>query len=209
MNATSCFDLTSRMIGRWFVLGPAERGPDGRRRWRCRCGCGITKIVSGKNLRARTSTQCRGCAHRKHGALNGRRCPPEYTIWVSMIGRCHNPKNRAFTNYGGRGIAVCDRWRESFAVFMEDMGPRPSDAHEIDRFPDNDGGYEPGNCRWATSKQQNRNRRNNRIIEAFGERLCVAEWAERFGVDRALIKDRLRRGWPAERAICAAKRGAA
>lgn len=84
---------------------------------------------------------------------------PLYSTWRGMIRRCHDPRTSAFDGYGGRGIRVCDRWRHSFETFLSDVGPRPSPKHSIDRFPDNDGNYEPGNVRWATPKEQSNNRR--------------------------------------------------
>ena len=97
-----------------------------------------------------------------------------------------------YADYGGRGIMVCDRWRTSFEAFYADMGPRPSPQHSLDRI-DNDGNYEPGNCRWATRKEQQRNRRQCHIIEAFGDRCTVTEWAERMGVDPRILFYRIKR----------------
>lgn len=192
--------MVNRVFGEWAVLAYSH-SKGGRIFWLCRCSCGTTKPVSRKHLQCGASTRCRGCAHRTHGATNGRKPRTEYAIWVGIIGRCANPRNRRFKDYGGRGVAVCERWRSSFAAFLADMGPRPSPGHSIDRHPDKNGNYEPGNCRWATSVEQNRNRRDNRFITAFGKTRCVAEWAELLGIKRTLIKDRLRRGWAPERAL--------
>jgi hypothetical protein len=193
-------NLTGRQFGKWKVLGPAFKRR-GKTFWRCQCACGVVKPVNGRHLRSGESTQCRGCAHRTHGATNGRTRTTEYVIWASMIARCHNEKNRAYARYGGRGIVVCGAWRQSFAAFLKDVGPRPSANHSLDRFPDNDGNYEPGNVRWATSKKQNRNRSDNRLLTAFGETRCLTEWAEALGVKRTLIRDRLKRGWSVEQAL--------
>jgi len=97
----------------------------------------------------------------KHGAARRDRCTSEYTTWVAMKERCLNPKNPRYPNYGARGITVCDRWKQSFEMFFADMGKRPSRRHSIDRR-NNDGIYDPANCRWATPKQQRRNQRNFR-----------------------------------------------
>src|ERR1043166_3295830 len=118
-----------------------------------------------------------------------------YGIWYMMAQRCYNPTNPAYPLYGGKGVKICDRWRESFQAFVEDMGPRPSPDHSIDRFPDKNGNYGPGNCRWATSKQQNRNRRDNRILTAFGQSRCLADWAEELGMPARLLALRLWKGW--------------
>lgn len=117
----------------------------------------------------------------------------EYRIWKLMRGRCANPKTPHWHRYGGRGITVCDRWRDSFANFLADMGRAPTPRHTIDRFPDPDGNYEPDNCRWATRRQQARNTSTNRMVAWRGESLCLAEWAERLEVTPRALALRLRR----------------
>jgi hypothetical protein len=107
-----------------------------------------------------------------------------------MMERCHNRSNKDYPDYGGRGIRVCERWR-AFAAFFADMGVRPSLAHSIDRYPNNDGNYEPGNCRWATSKEQARNKRNNRILRHGGRAATIAEWAEITGLPGGTIQARV------------------
>lgn len=114
--------------------------------------------------------------------------------------RCYDTKNNQYADYGGRGITVCDAWRHDFAAFRDAVGLRPSPTHTLDRR-DNNGDYEPGNVRWATRSEQNRNRRNNRLITWRGETLCMAAWAERVGVDQHVIKIRLRNGWSIEDAL--------
>ncbi len=117
-----------------------------------------------------------------------------------MIRRCENPRCTGFDNYGGRGITVCPRWRNSFADFLEDMGERPVGT-VLDRFPNNNGNYEPGNCRWATVKESSRNRRSSRIVEVLGMRGCLAELAEHFGLPVGAVRARLYLGWSNERAF--------
>jgi hypothetical protein len=107
-----------------------------------------------------------------------------------MKERCGNPRSDDFPRYGGRGIAVCERWRESFAAFLADVGPRPSPHHTIDRI-DNARGYEPGNVRWATPTEQSRNKRSNRPITFRGETLVIAAWAKRLGIARSVLRRRL------------------
>jgi hypothetical protein len=120
-----------------------------------------------------------------------------------MKSRCLNTKATRFAAYGGRGIRVCERWVLSFELFLEDMGPRPSAKHQIDRI-DNDGDYEPGNCRWITA-DENRNRQRGRArlrpITFRGRSLLPGEWASVTGINRSTICDRLDRGWPVERAL--------
>ena len=119
---------------------------------------------------------------------------PEYTAWCGMIGRCYNSNNRKFKDYGGRGISVCDRWRDSFISFLEDMGEKPSASHSLDRI-DNNGNYEPGNCRWATVKEQSRNKRNVTFIEIDGISMTAAEWAKLSGQKYETILYRIKKGW--------------
>lgn len=124
-----------------------------------------------------------------------------YKSWCAMVQRCTNPKHEHYANYGGRGVQVCDRWRVDFDAFLADVGPRPSRQHSLDRHPAADGNYEPGNVRWATKTEQARNRRTNRVEEMDGERLTVAEWAERYGLGRQVVVSRLERGWSLKRAL--------
>lgn len=126
---------------------------------------------------------------------------PEYSSWRSMINRCERQADRCFPLYGGRGIKVCSRWRSSFADFLHDMGCKPSPNHTLDRWPNKDGDYEPGNVRWATPKQQARNRRNSRLITFRGESHCVTEWAEIANISTALLIWRLNTGWPIDQAL--------
>lgn len=125
---------------------------------------------------------------------------PEATAWYAMQQRCYLESTRDYHRYGGRGIAVCDRWRfgegakGGFACFLEDMGFKPSQRHTLDRI-DNDGNYEPGNCRWATPKEQAFNRSTNKIVEIDGVSKTVTEWAESYRIPRNIIFNRIRNGW--------------
>jgi len=122
-----------------------------------------------------------------------------YKSWRAMLDRCGNAKHEHYANYGGRGIMVCERWQD-FEAFLADLGPRPSRAHSLER-EDGDGNYEPGNVRWATRTEQARNRRTSRVVEMDGEKLTVAEWAERYGLARQVVVSRLERGWDLRRAL--------
>jgi hypothetical protein len=115
-----------------------------------------------------------------------------------MIQRCTNPNNPRYARYGGRGIAVCERWR-SFESFLQDMGPRP-EGKTLDRV-NVDGDYEPGNCRWATPAEQNRNMKRNRVLEWNGRSLCVCDWAKQLGISPITLRSRLRLGWTVEQAL--------
>lgn len=111
-----------------------------------------------------------------------------------MKDRCLNPNDSQYADYGGRGIIICKRWQDNYENFLTDMGARPSHAYSIDRYPNNDGNYEPGNCRWATSTEQNRNRRSNHLVTYNGETLPITAWAERFKVNRVTLRWRLEQG---------------
>lgn len=131
---------------------------------------------------------------------------PEYAIWYSMIRRCETPSDTNYPRYGACGIRACDRWRHSFENFLADMGPRPSPEHSIDRI-ESAGNYEPGNCRWTTRIEQNRNRRSNRMVTWNGRTQTLAAWAEEVGIYGDLLSYRLNAGWSVERALTTPARG--
>jgi hypothetical protein len=154
-------EMTGRRFGRLVVLRKTEaRASGGQVKWECLCDCGRSHIATGSTLRRGLVKSC-GCGRFDVGAATATHRlshSPEYAALANAIDRCHNQRNHAFADYGGRGITVCDRWRDSFEAFLADVGPRPPGRLSLDRI-DNSRGYEPGNCRWATSKQQNNNRR--------------------------------------------------
>ncbi len=161
MTRQGIVDLAGQTFGRLRALRPTERrDADGRAYWLCRCACGGEREALGRDLRRGRTTSC-GCkkserartAAQTHGATDS----PEYRSWQSMLTRCTNDRYHRFDRYGGRGITVCPAWARSFAAFLADMGPRPKGT-TLDRWPNNDGNYEPGNCRWATPAQQRQNR---------------------------------------------------
>jgi hypothetical protein len=162
-------DLTGQRFFRLTVVSFAGVNRRGQALWRVRCDCGTERSVRGDNLRNGTTGSC-GCWKAmcatlitlRHGhARRGGSRSPEYRSWQNMLQRCTNPKDQDWKNWGGRGIRVCDRWLHSFENFFVDMGRKPSPAHSIDRS-NNDGNYEPGNCCWATAKEQRANRRDSR-----------------------------------------------
>lgn len=196
-------NLAGMTFGRLTVvrLDPVK---DVRRYWLCRCRCGKEVLVRPTNL-VHGKTQSCGCLgadllatrNTTHGAYTSL----EHRVWQAMKARCYNPKHKSFARYGGRGIQVCDRWRLSFAAFRSDMGPRPSPRHSIDRL-DNQGNYEPHNCRWATPLQQQENRKSNsRFLTIAGETKLVVQWSKVSGVQAQTIYWRLKRGWSPETAI--------
>lgn len=123
-----------------------------------------------------------------------------YRIWLGMKDRCFNAKSAYFRHYGGRGITVCARWADSFEAFLQDMGPRPHGL-SIDCYPNRDGNYEPGNCRWATWSEQMNNRDQTRWVEAFGQRKPLADWLRETGMPRGTVVKRLNRGMSPEEAL--------
>lgn len=132
----------------------------------------------------------------KHGLTR----TPEHRAWLAMKNRCHNPRGEKFKYYGGRGIVVCDRWRNSFLDFLADMGPRPSSKHSLDRKEVN-GNYEPSNCRWASKLEQVRNTRSNVVAIINGERVHITDASRNLGMCRSSIKERMKKGWSIERAF--------
>ncbi len=195
-------NLAGQKFGEFTVLqftGTTHEGAF----WLCRCNCGNERTVRSGSLLCGRSKSC-GCLKRrltgerftKHGQCDS----PEATAWTHIKARTLNPEHPSWKDYGGRGITICDRWRDSFAAFYEDMGPRPTPKHTIDRI-ENDGPYCKENCRWATRKQQSRNTRVTRFVDFRGERLPIAELAERFGFGKHVIGNRLDLGWDVERIV--------
>lgn len=132
--------------------------------------------------------------------MTAMRSRPERASWHNMLYRCYKPGNPRYARYGGRGIQVCRRWRFNFRAFIADMGPMPGPGYTLDRL-DNDGDYEPANCRWATKADQAKNRSNTRRFEIDGQTRCLAEWARALRLSPTTIARRLRLGWPPRVAI--------
>jgi hypothetical protein len=175
----------------------------GLRRFSCRCSCGNSIVVAATYLTRNRTKSC-GCLSKDQviakNRTHGLRHTPEYPVWVAMKARCLRESDACYYRYGGRGITVCREWQDDFARFLSDMGRRPTPQHTLDRI-NNDGHYEPGNCRWATRVQQNRNKRNNRRMTLNGETMTMQEWAERLGIHQAFLSQRLRLGWSDERTL--------
>jgi hypothetical protein len=179
------------------------RRPDGyvRQGYDCECQCGAPVYATKSGLRMNPAFSCRSCAGKASAYArgdDGRSRTPEWLAWKSMRERCTRESHPAYSRYGGRGIGVCASWW-SFDNFLADMGLRPSDKHSLER-KDNNAGYEPGNCTWATAREQNRNQRTNRAYTVNGETKLLAEWAEALGTRSATIWNRMIDGWSIEAA---------
>jgi len=193
-----------RRYGRLTIQTEAKR--DGKcRAMLCLCDCGSMATVRLIRLTSGKTRSC-GCLAleltkkraTKHGQTKDGKFGTTYQIWNGMVQRCTNPNVKAFPNYGGRGIKVCDRWRE-FSNFLADMGERPQ-GMTLDRV-NNNGDYTLENCRWASRKTQARNSRRARLVTLNGQTLCVSEWSEITGIAQSAIIARLNRGWSASRAL--------
>jgi len=186
-------EMIGKKFGRLEVL--AEAGHlGGHLAYSCKCDCGKEIVVRGYSMRSGNTESC-GCAFRegvsqrfyKHGMKRS----PEYATWQMMISRCTNPSAQDYGRYGARGVTVCDSWRD-FRNFYRDMGDRP-EGMSIDRI-DNDKGYSPENCRWATVAEQNRNTRRTRLIEIGGVTRCLKDWATEYGINYGTVCNRIVRG---------------
>jgi len=200
------------LFGLWKVVGePFHEG----KYWLvlCRCSCGVERQVKTQNLNAGRSTVCNYGIHFPtpivHGMgrvkdENGRtirnKFTPEFEAWRSMKKRCFLECTPQRQNYGGRGITVCERWMV-FANFLADVGFRPGPGYSLDRYPDTNGNYEPGNVRWATRIEQQNNTTKNHILEHDGKRMTIADWARETGISYVVLSSRVRYGWDADRIL--------
>lgn len=198
-------DLSGKRFGRLIVIRRA--GHQSRHiTWLCKCDCGAMATVCGNHL-PNGHTQSCGCFDREqrrdrlitHGAFVGGKESLTHNSWRLMLARCYDLKCKSFSDYGGRGIKVCARWRHSFENFLADMGERP-EGTTIDR-KDNDGNYCKTNCRWAGPLQQSNNSRHNRRIRVGNQVKNISEWSRHSGINAMTIKNRLNAGWDTKRAV--------
>ena len=203
---SQAIDISGQRFGRLVAIKPVARGKRGVL-WECRCDCGNITVVDCGKLRALETRSC-GCMQRDSAKMqfyrHGHSRERLYMIWSHMIMRCDTESRYCRDGYGGHGISVCEEWKgeEGYERFKEwALSNGYTETLSIDRV-NNDGNYEPENCRWATVKQQANNRRSNAVYEYAGEKHTIAEWADMYGIPYSRLNDRLHKGVPMERALC-------
>lgn len=204
-------DLTGKRFGRLTVV---DRAPNDRRHhamWECKCDCGNTTIIYAYNLVNGHTISCGCFARKKNSDIHSTHRMSKsrlYGIWSDMKDRCQREANPRFSDYGGRGIAVCDEWQTFEPFYKWAMANGYSDNLSIDRR-DNNGDYCPENCWWATDIEQANNTRVNRLISCFGETHTLAEWSRIYNIHPTTISKRIKIGWPVEKALSTPVMGAA
>ena len=190
---SSFVNLIGQKFGRLVVVEQSHKNKWNHYYWLCLCDCGKEKIIAGSSLKTKCTQSC-GCLRKekvtKHGYGKKKKRTKTYHTWQHMIQRCTNSNYQYYAHYGGRGITVCERWKNSFENFLNDMGKPPTKNHSIDRI-DNNLGYFLGNCRWTTKSQQQRNKRNNCLITHDGRTLCLINWSEETGIQYATLWARI------------------
>lgn len=199
-------DMTGLVFGRVIILGFAGQTERGVSTWFCRCECGNITKVEGSSLKRGHTSSC-GCLKIEtagvhsitHGHSKKGQPTPEYRTWQAMMERTQNQNTKQYSDYGGRGITVCERWQK-FENFLADMGGRPGKGYSLDR-KENNKGYFKENCRWATRKEQNNNQRSNVSLTHNGKTQNVSQWADEMGMPAYVLRSRLNLGWPIEKAL--------
>lgn len=194
-------DLIGKRFGKLIVI--SYFGKKGRYTyWNTKCDCGGLLIVRGASLKSSNTESC-GCIHAlallERSMIHGKARTPLYTIWSNMKSRCLNVKQQSYIRYGGRGITVCKRWKDSFMEFYKDMGERPK-GMTLERI-DNNKGYNKSNCKWATPEEQANNKRNNRFVRYRGIELTIPRWAKRLRMNKNTLYYRIQSGWSIQRAF--------
>ncbi len=205
-------DITGMHFGRLSVIKKLKQRSNNKEiMWLCQCSCGKSKSTTGSRLKNKQTSSC-GCLHKeqlarrnKKNAIHGLTGTSMRNTWGGMISRCYNKNNPSFEHYGPKGRDVCPRWRgkQGFINFLNDMGPKPSPQHSLDRI-DNNKGYSPENCRWADIFQQNNNKINNIYLEKNGLKLNLKEWSEKTGIKKVTIQSRIKKGWDVDKILSSA-----
>lgn len=189
----------NQTYARWTVLSFSHKNDLGVHYYNCQCSCGTIRKVRITALRNGRSKSC-GCYNREQTTTRlGLSRTLVYRSWKNALSRCTDNTNKSYKNYGGRGIYVCDRWKD-FTTFYQDMGDPPTDEHSLDRI-DNDGPYSPENCRWATRHQQARNKQSSKYITYRGHEYELNDICEKFDLKTSTVKKRLQLGWSIEKAL--------
>ena len=196
-------NISGQRFGRLVVVKHMGSNQYRQSVWLCRCDCGNEKVITSNQLRTGHTRSC-GCLltetiktlHMTHGGTYH----PLYQTWLGMKQRCSNPNHKDYNNYGGRGISVCERWKNDFGAFLHDLGERPGSNYTLDRI-DVDGNYEPGNVRWATHKTQATNKPNCIILSLSGTSKPLTRWASELGISAGTLRNRYRNGWSDERIL--------
>lgn len=194
-------DITGQRFGRLVVTGLSEKRRPSNTKityWHCTCDCG-NKCIVGKSTLIENTTRSCSCLNTERITKHSLCKNDIYKIHEGIIQRCLNPNKTEYKNYGGRGIKVCERWKNSVAAFYEDMGDRPTPKHSIDRINVN-GDYEPSNCRWATREEQQNNRRNNVNITFNGKTQTLTQWAKELSIAKSTLAYRVK-NWSIQKAF--------
>lgn len=196
MKNPRIIDMAGKKFGSLTALRATGTASSGDKKWQFQCDCGSLVVATGYAARSGRRIACAACTRKlkpskriKHGMTES----VEFKTWTGILTRCLNPNSASYNDYGGRGIKVCDRWRSSFKSFLEDVGPRPSEQHSIDRI-NNDKGYAPDNCRWATHNEQARNKRNTVLVDVDGEMKPLSQISEELGVSISAMRYRVSKG---------------
>lgn len=190
-------DLSNKKIGRWTFVKFHGYG-----KWLVRCDCGKEKILYASNIKKGNSVSC-GCYRREHHPrkTHGLTRTPVYFAWRNMLNRCYNKKVDSFKSHGARGIKVCNSWKNSFEDFYKDIGFTYKPGLSLDRI-NNNGNYEPGNCRWVNNEIQMNNKRTTHFFEVDGKKMTIKQWAEEVGMNKNTLANRVYAlGWSIKKAI--------
>lgn len=193
-------DLTGKKFSRLTVIEQlSERCVNGAVKYLCLCECGNKSKVQANKLRSGVTRSC-GCLTKDKATTHGMYKSTEHSSWRSMKNRCCNKNHMHYKNYGARGIKICNRWKNSFQNFYDDMGAKPSPKHSIDRI-DNNGDYEPENCKWSTEIEQARNRRGTKMYTYKNETKYAREWMDIYEISNNVFYRRVNQGWSFDKII--------
>lgn len=193
-------NIANQKFGKLTAINAVGKESGGLYIWLCKCDCGAEALVNGKKLRRGITKSCGCLTVYRNNFRHGYSHTKEHNTWIGMRQRCSNENNKRFKDYGGRGISVCDRWKNSFENFIKDMGYAPTPKHTLERINVN-GGYEPTNCKWATIKEQANNKTVNVFVDIDGVIKTVKQWSEKLNVSQYSVRSRISRGWDAKKAI--------